>query len=165
MTSADDAEYRSTDDAECEPVPEHTACPSEQFAGFTIGLASGTTVHCFGAASRGRTVALAKCSTAAPYVFSRQMGQQYLVHPRGREAECLSFTEGTSCELIVEPCAVGYHRRQLWLVDTMRAGEKTTLKNRKTGTCATPHSAQVGAKIGAAPCGASLQEFKLTRAD
>ena len=96
-------------------------------------------------------------------MFSLHSGRQYFIHPRGRDDECLTLSEGLSCELLVEPCATGYHRRELWLVD-MEAST-TTLKNRKTGQCLVPHSMQIGAGLGEQSCDSATQGFEVMRAD
>ena len=45
----------------------------------------------------------------------------FFISPAGQEKRCLSLTDGTACDVIVEACAKGVHRRQLWSVKTNEA--------------------------------------------
>jgi hypothetical protein len=84
------------------------------------------------------------------------------LHPIDKPNLCVSLTEDKSCELIVEACATGYHKRQWWRFRHATAnglqGAADTIENFRKVGCVTTHSLLPGSRVGYADCGVRQQD-------
>jgi hypothetical protein len=130
---------------------------SVPLAGARLAVTSGATTLCLGLVPGSTEVVPTACAKASAFVFNQLRGSQLFVRPHGRPWECIAFNANMACDLVVEPCAAGHHRRQVWVADV--ASGTTTLKNRKTGTCAVARSMMAGAGVGSEDCGAAAESL------
>ena len=119
---------------------------------------------CIRAPAAANAVAtLAECSAADEHLQivaepDVRNHRKMRLHPIGKPQLCVSLTEAKSCELIVEACAPGYHKRQWWRMrhatgEDGPAGTASTIENFRKAGCVTTHSLLKGSRVGYADCG------------
>jgi hypothetical protein len=124
----------------------------------------GRTNMCFKASPDGEdpTVLLTACDGGGAHLqivaeADPHNHRKTRLHPMHDHNLCLSLTEDKSCELIVEDCAEGYHKRQWWRFrhatgEEGPAGKATTIENFRKAGCITTHSLKEGSRIGYTDC-------------